>query len=150
MIIKGGSEMDFNDYLQKALDEDCELKKEYNALQPEYEIIEKLVKVRIESKLTQKELAKKCGIKQSNISRLESGRANPTIKFLRKVADSLDCDLIVEFRKREPATETCAEITKNVVATVSFGATMKKFDRVGSSQKTDTHTMPQSMTLCTI
>lgn len=142
--------MDFNEYLQKALEEDYELKKEFNALQPEYEIIEKLVKVRTESNLTQKELAKKCGIKQSNISRLESGKANPTIKFLQKVADSLDCDLIVEFRKREPVTETCAEVTKNDFATVSIGTAMNKCDRVGSTQKTDTYTMPQSMTLCTI
>ena len=142
--------MDFNEYLQKALEEDYELKKEFNALQPEYEIIEKLVKVRTESNLTQKELAKKCGIKQSNISRLESGKANPTIKFLQKVADSLDCDLIVEFRKRGPVTETCAEVTKNDFATVSIGTAMNKCDRVGSTQKTDTYTMPQSMTLCTI
>ena len=96
------------------------------------------------------ELAKKCGIKQSNISRIESGRANPTIKFLQKVADSLDCDLVVEFRKREPATETCVEITKSVVATVSFGNEMNKFDRVGSTQRIDTYTISQSMTLCTI
>ena len=142
--------MDFNEYLQKALEEDYELKKAFNELQPEYEIIEKLVKVRIESNLTQKELAKKCGIKQSNISRLESGRANPTIKFLQKVADSLDCDLVVEFRKREPVTETCVEITKSVVATVSFENAMNKFDRVGSTQRTDTYTFSQSMTLCTI
>ena len=106
--------------------------------------------MRTESNLTQKELAKKCGIKQSNISRLESGKANPTIKFLQKVADSLDCDLIVEFRKREPVTETCAEVTKNDFATVSIGTAMNKCDRVGSTQKTDTYTMPQSMTLCTI
>lgn len=142
--------MGFNEYLQKALEEDNELKKAFNALQPEYEIIEKLVKVRIESNLTQKELAKKCGIKQSNISRLERGKSNPSIKFLQKVADSLDCDLIVEFRKREPATETCVEVTKSVVATVSIGTAMNKFDRIGSTQKTDTYTMPQSMTLCTI
>lgn len=142
--------MDFNEYLQKSLDEDYELKKEFNALQPEYEIIERLIKVRIESNLTQKELAKKCGIRQSNISRLESGKANPTIKFLQKVADSLDCDLVVEFRKREPATETCMEITENVVATISFKDTMNKFDRVGSTQKLNTCTTLQCMTLGTI
>ena len=93
--------MDFNEYLQKALEENYELKKAFDALQPEYEIIANLINARIEYNLTRKELAKKCGIKQSNISRLESGRANPTLKFLKKLADSLDCDLILEFRKRE-------------------------------------------------
>lgn len=105
--------MDFNEYLKKTLEEDSSLCKEFNALQPEYEIIEKLIKVRAEYNLTQKELAKKCGIKQSNISRLESGKGNPTIKFLQKLADGMDCDLYIEFRKREPATETIFETVES-------------------------------------
>ncbi len=103
--------MDFNQYLKKSLDEDYELKKEFNMLQPQYEIMEKLVKARAQANLTQKEMAKRCGVKQSNISRLESGKANPTIKFLQRVADSIDCDLVVEFRKREPEIETCVDET---------------------------------------
>lgn len=94
--------MDFNEYLKNSLAEDEELKKEYDGLQKEYELIEKLINARLESNLTQKELAQKCGIKQSNISRLESGKSNPTIRFLEKIADSLDCDLVIELRKREP------------------------------------------------
>lgn len=92
--------MDFNEYLKQALDTDPELNKEYIALQPEYEIIDKLIRARTEQGITQKELAKKCGIKQSNISRLENGKGNPTIKFLQKIADALDSDLFIEFRKR--------------------------------------------------
>ena len=93
--------MDFNEYLKNSLEEDNELKQEYDALQTEYELIEKLIKARLEANLTQKELAQKCGMKQSNISRLESGKGNPTIRFLEKLANSLDCDLVIELRKRE-------------------------------------------------
>ena len=93
--------MDFNEYLKNSLEEDDELKREYDALQTEYELIEKLIKARLEANLTQKELAQKCGMKQSNISRLESGKSNPTIRFLKKLANSLDCDLVIELRKRE-------------------------------------------------
>lgn len=96
--------MDFEQYLKQELENDCALRDEFNALQPEYEIIRKLIKTRIEYGLTQKELAKKCGIKQSNISRLESGKANPTIKFLQKIAKAMDADLFIEFRKK-----TCSE-----------------------------------------
>lgn len=93
--------MDFNEYLKNSLEEDNELRREYDALQTEYELIEKLIKARLEANLTQKELAQKCGMKQSNISRLESGKSNPTIRFLEKLANSLDCDLVIELRKRE-------------------------------------------------
>lgn len=132
--------MDFNEYKQRALEESVELRKEYDALQPEYEIIEKLINARIEANLTQKELAKKCGLKQSNISRLESGKANPTLKFLKKLADSLDCDLVVEFRKREPATETCKEMNESSLETVSLGNSMDKFVKVGTTHNAGTYT----------
>lgn len=98
--------MDFEQYLKNELENDIALKNEFNALQPEYEIIRKLIETRIKYGLTQKELAKKCGIKQSNISRLESGKANPTIKFLQKIAQALDADLFIEFRKKAYSSET--------------------------------------------
>ena len=132
--------MDFNEYKQRALEESVELRKEYDALQPEYEIIDKLISARIEANLTQKELAKKCGLKQSNISRLERGKANPTLKFLKKLADSLDCDLVVEFRKREPATETCKVMNESSLETVSLGNSMDKFVKVGTTHNAGTYT----------
>ena len=49
--------MDFNEYLKNSLEEDNELRREYDALQTEYELIEKLIKARLEANLTQKELA---------------------------------------------------------------------------------------------
>jgi transcriptional regulator with XRE-family HTH domain len=45
-----------------------------------------------------KELAQRIGIRQSNISRLESGNYNPSLAFLKKVAAGLGKQLHVEFR----------------------------------------------------
>jgi len=70
-------------------DQDSNLRDEYNALQPIYEIRRQLIQYRIEQGLSQKELAEKVGTKQSAISRLESGEYNPSIVFLSKVAHAL-------------------------------------------------------------
>lgn len=45
--------------------------------------------IRKEQKITQNELAKKIGTKKSNISRFESGKYNPTLDFMAKMADGL-------------------------------------------------------------
>lgn len=68
---------------------DKDLETEYNNLQPIYEIKEQLIRIRIDQGLSQAELAKKVGTKQSAISRLESGDCNPSIEFLNKIAQAL-------------------------------------------------------------
>lgn len=126
--------MDFNEYLKQTLENDSNLKREYDLLQPEYEIIEKLIRVRCEQNLTQKQLAERCGIKQSNISRLESGKANPTIKFLKKIADSLDYDLVIEFRKRVPASQSCAASDALMGIVVESKPQLSIVGKAGSTQ----------------
>jgi ribosome-binding protein aMBF1 (putative translation factor) len=74
--------------LKKAL-KDPEFKKAYDALEPEYAIVRAILRKRIESKMSQKDLAKKLGTKQSAISRLESGTYNPTLSFLKKLSTAL-------------------------------------------------------------
>ncbi|MCD9528495.1 helix-turn-helix domain-containing protein [Photobacterium carnosum] len=63
-----------------------EIKKEYDALEPEFAIIDALLSMRETSGLTQKEVAAKMGTKESNIIRLETGSSNPTIATLFKYA----------------------------------------------------------------
>jgi len=77
---------------------DPEFAREYKALEPEYEIIKQIIMTRNEQNLTQKELAKRIGIKQSNISRLESGNYNPSLVFLKKIANGLGKELHIEFK----------------------------------------------------
>jgi ribosome-binding protein aMBF1 (putative translation factor) len=55
--------------------------------------------------LSQAELARRCGTTQSAIARLESGGRPPRIDTLLGIADALDCDLVVELRRREPGEE---------------------------------------------
>ncbi len=69
--------------------QDTNLKEEYDALQPIYEIRRQLIQYRTDLGLSQQELANMVGTKQSSISRLESGDYNPSIEFLNKVANAL-------------------------------------------------------------
>ena len=68
---------------------DPEIKAEYDRLGPEYEIIEAIIRKRLEKGMSQKQLADKMGTKQSALSRLESGTYNPSLAFLKKVATAL-------------------------------------------------------------
>lgn len=68
---------------------DPEIKAEYDRLEPEYEIIEAIIRKRLEKGMTQKQMAEKMGTKQSALSRLESGNYNPSLAFLKKVASAL-------------------------------------------------------------
>lgn len=70
-------------------------KKAYDSLEVEFKIYNALVRARIEKKLTQKELAKKLGITQSNLARFESGRTNPTLSFLQKITSGLGLKLTI-------------------------------------------------------
>ena len=60
--------------------------------------IRQIISARSEQGITQKELAEQVGIKQSNISRLESGNYNPSLDFLKKIANGLGKELHIEFR----------------------------------------------------
>jgi len=89
--------MTFREDLQEQM-KDPAFAREYKALEPEYEIIRQLITSRSEQNITQKELADRIGIKQSNISRLESGHYNPSLDFLKKIAGGLGKELHIEFR----------------------------------------------------
>ena len=89
--------MNYTEYKQEKL-KDPKFREEYEKLLPEIEVIRQLIRARTELNLSQKELAEKIGINQSHISRLESGRHNPSIQFLQKVASGLDKTLYIEFR----------------------------------------------------
>lgn len=86
----------FDDFLNEQLS-DPEFKKEYDALRPELAIIQAIIDARQASGMTQKELAKKTGITQADISRLESGSANPSLKTLQRLADGMGMRLKLEF-----------------------------------------------------
>jgi len=86
--------------LKKELLKDKKVKQAYEKLGPEFAVIEMIIRKRIERGLSQKQLAKKIGTKQSAISRLESGTYNPTLSFLEKVVEALDTKLKISLGKR--------------------------------------------------
>ena len=64
--------IDFDEYLQKKL-KDPDFKREYDALDKEFELIDELLKARAEAKMTQAQVAEAMGVKQSAVARIESG-----------------------------------------------------------------------------
>jgi predicted transcriptional regulator len=77
------------DDAKKIINSDPEVIKELDNNSIEYKVVREIIKARHELNLTQEQLAKLAGTKQSNISRLESGEYNPTIEFLSKVAQTM-------------------------------------------------------------
>ena len=88
---------DLNRYLEKQL-EDPEFLSEWEKQRPEREYIKAIIAARMEQNLTQKELAQKTGIRQSNISRIENGNCSPTVATLQQIADGVGKTLHIEFR----------------------------------------------------
>ena len=73
------------------------VKAEYDALGPEYDIIQAMIDARKEQNLTQKELSLRTGITQADISRIERGTRNPSLNMLKRLASGLGMQLRLEF-----------------------------------------------------
>lgn len=77
--------------------QDEEFRKEYEAMKPEFVIIQAMIDARKKAGLTQKELSSRTGIAQGDISKLENGNGNPSIKTLQKLAEAMNMTLKLEF-----------------------------------------------------
>ncbi len=88
----------FNDFLAEEL-KNPQFKAEYDALEPDFAIIQAMIDARKATGLTQKELSEKTGITQADISKLERGNANPSLRTLKRLAAGLGYTLKVEFAK---------------------------------------------------
>lgn len=82
----------WKEYKREAL-KDPAFKKAYDALEPEFKLASSLIQARIDNKLTQQQLAKKAGVSQTVVARLESGEANPTVGTISRVASVLGREL---------------------------------------------------------
>ena len=72
---------------------DPEFKEAWDNSRMEYRLLGKLVKLRKEKGLTQKELAKKTGKRQQTISEIEKHVKSPTLTTLCLLANALDVDI---------------------------------------------------------
>ena len=87
---------DFSRYVEQQL-KNPEFKEEWDSSKPEYELMRLLVLARSKNKMTQAELARKTGIRQSNISRIENGKCSPNLDTLIKLAKGLNKKIQIQF-----------------------------------------------------
>lgn len=88
----------FNDFLNAQLT-DPELNAEYNSIEPEFAVVQALIDVRKKKGITQQQLAHLSGIAQGDISKIENGNANPSIKTLQRLAAAMDKNLKLNLYK---------------------------------------------------
>ena len=94
--------MNLNEYKKTKMN-DPAFAKAYEEIQPEMNVIRAMIEARTSQHLTQKQLAEKTGIAQTELSRLENGTRNPSIKLLQRLADGMGMVLDVQFRPKETA-----------------------------------------------
>jgi DNA-binding XRE family transcriptional regulator len=86
-------------FLKKQLN-NKEFKKEYTALEDEFNIAREILKLRKDANLTQKQLAELAKTSQPAIARLESGNyENLSLSFLRKIGKALNAIPEIHFKK---------------------------------------------------
>ena len=86
----------FRETLNEQL-KDPEFRAEWQALEPERQIVRAIVEGRQAKNLTQEQLAEVTGINQANISRLENGTGNPSLRTLKRLAAGMAMELKLEF-----------------------------------------------------
>lgn len=96
--MKGNMQMNDFEKLKKELLQDSEFRTEYERTRAEFEVMHALIEARINSNMTQKELAVKSGVRQSNISRIENGTCSPTVATLQALAEGLGKQLVISFK----------------------------------------------------
>ena len=79
---------------------DPEYRREYEKLEPEFQIARALIDARIKKKMTQAEIARKAGTKQPVISRLEGAQGSPSLSLIKRIAKALDARLIFRLESR--------------------------------------------------
>lgn len=89
--------INYEKYKEESFRQNPELKKEYESLNTEFSMIRALLDARLESGLTQRELAKRSGVAQGDISKIERGIGNPSIRTLKKLADAMGKDVQIQF-----------------------------------------------------
>ena len=102
--------MKHGDYVEQQRNDPEYLKAEAE-LRPALDLAEDIIRLRVERGWSQKELARRLGTRQANISRLEHGQANPTLKTLRKLSEVFEVDLVVHLGGPHQGPQTEQAVT---------------------------------------
>ena len=94
--------MDWQEFRRELL-KDPAFKREYDALEAEFQLASSIIERRLAKGCSQRQLANKIGTKQPVISRLESGESKPTLSLLKRVADALDAKVVVTLQEKTRA-----------------------------------------------
>lgn len=90
--------IDFQEILEKEL-KNPEFKKHYDEYGRQFEIAYQILVLRKKKNISQAQLAKKIGTKQSNVARMEAGQQNFSVDILEKIAEALGCNLSIMFSR---------------------------------------------------
>ncbi|RPI31755.1 MAG: XRE family transcriptional regulator [Chloroflexota bacterium] len=85
--------MDWRDYRNKR-HQDPEYKAAKEELKPYINLANNVFELRLRYGWSQEELADRVGTKQANISKIESGLSNPTLKIIHKIAKAFDVEVV--------------------------------------------------------
>jgi DNA-binding XRE family transcriptional regulator len=93
-----------DDYFDRQM-KDPEFAREYEALGPEFEIVNQIIALRLRRKMTQRDLAAKVGTQQPSIARFERRRVTTDLGFLRRVAEALGAEVRISIvpKQAKPA-----------------------------------------------
>ena len=81
---------------------DPDFRAEWEALEPERQIMLGILEGRQANDFTQAQLAEATGITQADISRIENGTANPSLRTLKRLAAGMGMRLNIEFVQNSP------------------------------------------------
>ena len=87
----------YGSYRKKKIRKDPLVNVNYEALESDYDVIQALIAARKNLNMTQKELSKRTGITQADISRIERGTRNPSIEMVKRLAREMGMVLKLEF-----------------------------------------------------
>ena len=92
----------------------ADVRREYDALAEEFELLDEILKARAETGLTQAQVAARIGTSQSVVARLESdiGKHSPSIATLKRYASALGYRLQVRLVKDRGLTNRSTRRTK--------------------------------------
>ncbi len=94
---KNRKSTNYEDFKAQLL-QDSKVRQEYEALEPQFNLLKQIIARRNELNLSQTQLAKRVGTEQSAISRFENGDVNATVKTLHKIAKALGADLEITLK----------------------------------------------------